>query len=229
MGYTRRLLSPKYYKVSRKSHKFIVTTIPGPYGKDKSIPIAVALRDILKIADNIHEVRHILSKKAVKIDNKIQTNFKFPIGFMDVLTINNENYRVLVNEKGLYIKPIDSNQAKLKLLKIVRKCYVKNNKLQLSFHDGRTLLVEKDMYKTGDVVLFDLETKQIKQQTQFKRGAMILITEGRNKGKLGVIEDMVIIRGSQPNKIIVKTGTEKIETLKDYTFVLGQDTSLINM
>ena len=229
MVYTKRLLSPEYYNVGRKLRKLIVTAMPGPYGKDRSIPIAVVLRDILKVADNIHEVRHILNSEAVKIDNKTQKNHRFPVGFMDVLTINNENYRALVDKKGLCIKPTDSAQAKLKLLKVSKKSYNKNNRLQLGFHDGRTLYVDKDMYKTGDVVLFDLESNKIKHHVQFKIGAMILVTQGKNKGKTGIIEDIMTIRGPQPNKVIVKAGSEKIETLKDYIFVVGQDSPLINI
>jgi len=228
MVYTKRLLSPEYYRTSKKGNKFIVTAIPGPHKKNRSIPLSVVLRDIMKLVEDVSEVKSILNKRMVKIDNKTQINHRFPIGFMDVISIDNSNYRVLVNEKGLYLKNIENNKN-IKLLKITKKTYNKKNILQLGFHDGRTLIVDKDIYKTGDVAVFDIEAGKIKELLQFKRGSLVLITDGKNKGKVGKIEDIIIVRGSQSNRVVVKIGEEKIETLKDYVFVVGQDSSVIDL
>ncbi len=229
MAYTKRLLIPEYYKTGRKTHKFIVTGSCGPHNKGRSIPLAVALRDFLNIAEDISEVKQILSKKSVKIDNIIRTDHKFPLGFMDVIAINDSLYRVLVDKKGLCIKPIEKSQSNVKLLKIVKKLYNKKKQLQLGFHDGRTLIVDKDVYKTGDVVLFDLTSRKIKDVIQFKRESMVLITDGKNKGKIGKLQDYIIVRGSQPNKVIVRLENDTIETLKDYVFIVGQENPIIKL
>ena len=229
MVYTKRLLSPAYYKSGRKTNKFIVTVRPGPHKKDRSIPLVIALRDILKFADNTAEAKNILNMRTVKIDNKTRIDHRFPVGFMDVLSIHNSNYRVLVDKKGLCLKPIEGVQSKIKLLKIVNKTYDKKGKLQLGFHDGKTLIMDKDIYKTGDVVVFDIGSNKIKDLIQFKRESLVLITEGKNKGKIGKVEDFTIVRGSQPNKVIVRLGNETIETLKDYVFIVGQDSPVIDL
>ena len=68
MVYTNRLSMPEYYKTGRKNHKLIVTGSCGPHGKRKSIPLAVAMRDFLNIAENISEVKQILNTKNVKVE-----------------------------------------------------------------------------------------------------------------------------------------------------------------
>ncbi|MBI4895762.1 MAG: 30S ribosomal protein S4e [Candidatus Aenigmarchaeota archaeon] len=229
MVYTKRLLIPDYYKSEKKIHKFIVTGSCGPHKKSKAIPLAVAMRDFLNIAENISEVKTILSKKNVKIDNIVRTDHRFPLGFMDVISINDSLYRVLVDKKGLCIKPIEKSQSNLKLLKIVKKSYNRNKKLQLGFHDGRTLIVDKDVYKTGDVVVFDLTSKKIKDVIQFKRESIVLITDGKNKGKIGKLQDYTIVRGSQPNKVVIRLENDTIETLKDYVFIVGQENPVIKL
>ena len=229
MVYTKRLLSPKFYNVSRKQNTFVVTGACGPHNKASSFPLAIALRDVLKVAENISEAREILNKRTVKVDNNIRTDYKFPLGFMDVLSINDINYRILLNKKGLCIKQVDKAQSNVKLLKIVSKTFTKKNKLQLGFHDGRIILVDKDIYKVGDVVLFELESKKIKDLIQLKRGSTVLITEGKNRGKLGKVEDFVNVRSSQPNRIVVRFGDDRIETYKDYVFIVGHDSPVIDL
>ncbi len=229
MVYTKSLLSPGYYRTGKKTNKFVITSSPGPHKKSKSIPLAIALRNILNLAENRRESREILGKRFVKVDNKVRTDHRFPIGFMDVLSINNSVYRVLIGNKGLCIKPVKKDQSSVKLLKVIGKKYNKNKKLQISLHDGKTMIVDKDIYKTGDVILFDIDNKKIKDVIQFKRGSTVLIIDGKNKGKLGKIEDIVVVKGSQPNKVVIKLGNDILETYKDYVFIVGQDSPVINV
>ena len=61
MSHMKRLLAPKFWRVSKKENKFIVSPSPGPHPKKTCIPLKVLLRDILNYAENSLEVKKILN------------------------------------------------------------------------------------------------------------------------------------------------------------------------
>jgi len=61
---------------------------------------------------------------SVKVDNKIRRDPKYPLGFMDVLTLEktNENFRVLYDSKGRFVlKTLKAEEAKFKLCRVIGK------------------------------------------------------------------------------------------------------------
>lgn len=220
----KRFAAPKLWPIERKTKKYIISSRCGPHSKN-AMPIGVILRDILKYADNMKEAKEILNKGLVRVDGRIRRDYKFPVGLMDILSLGNENYRVLPGRKGFVLQNTNED-ANIKLLKVVNKTHV-HGKIQLNLHDGRNLFAEND-FKTGDVLVFDLKENKIKDTLKFKRGSIALITRGQNVGKIGKIEDMIIIKGPQPNKVVLKTD-KLIEIPKDYVFIIGQNKPVVNI
>ena len=225
----KRLAAPKLWKFKRKTKmRFAIAPRPGPHPKNACLPLGHIMRDLLGIAETNREVRSILNRKLVKVDGIIRKDSSFPLGLMDVLTIGDTHWRIVPGKSGLDMKPITAAESLLKPLKVVNKRHV-NGKTQINLHDGRNMLVDKDVYRTSDVILYDLAGKSVKSVVQFKRGALILIAEGKNRGKVGRVEDIISVRGLQPSRVIVKSDKETLETLKDFVFAIGQDKPMVEL
>ena len=87
-GHTKRIAVSKSVPVhDKKSKEWIANTNPGPHGKNKSMPLVVLLREVLEVADNSKEVKIILMDRKVLVDGIARTDHKFPIGFMDIISM----------------------------------------------------------------------------------------------------------------------------------------------
>ncbi len=227
MTQLKRLGAPVFWPVHRKEDKFVVRPSPGPHSKN-SIPVGVLLRDILQYADNMKDVRNILNQNFVKVNGKTIKKENFPVGFMDIVSLGeDENYRVIVENKGLALRKItDSN---LRLVKVSDKKINKGSKIQLNLHNGCNMLTKDKTISSGDVLIIDNEKGVIKNVLKMKKGASVMVIKGRNRGKVGILEKIIITKGSQPNRAVIKTGSESFEMPKDFLFVVGENSPLIDI
>src|SRR3989344_1021916 len=155
----KRLAAPRTWPIQRKTNKWITKPNPSGHSIDKTMPINLILKEILKLTKTTQETKKILNQKKVLINKKPIKNIKFPVSLMDILEIPkiNKYYRVLFNKKGkLILHPIEKEEASIKLSKIINKTLLKHKKLQLNLDDGRNILIDKEEYKTGDTIVFDL-------------------------------------------------------------------------
>jgi small subunit ribosomal protein S4e len=229
MARLKRIAAPKIWKFPRKTKlRYTFSPSPGPHAAGRCMTLGYLLRDVLGAAATAREVRELLGRKLVKVDGIVRKDPGYPAGLMDVLSIDHHSWRLLPSKRGFYLQPVKGAEASTKLLKVRDKTFVKG-KLQLNFHDGRNMLVDKDVYKTGDVVVFDLGGKKAGEVLQFKRGALGIVTDGKLRGMLGKIEEIILVRGITPNKVVLKAGGRKIETLKDYIFVVGHEKPVVTL
>jgi small subunit ribosomal protein S4e len=87
MSKLKRLKAPKFWKLPKKSRKWAVSPRPGPHRKFESIPLAIALRDIVKIAETGSEAKKIIKMGEILVDGKIRRDHKYPAGLMDAISI----------------------------------------------------------------------------------------------------------------------------------------------
>lgn len=219
---TKRLASPKLWRIPRKIHKFVVSPDPGPHTKETSIPLAIILRDYLGLADTLREVKKALSTGMVKVDGVVRKNYKFPVGIMDVLEVADKHYRVLVGKNGLYLKEISSQDSLKKLLRIKKKMRVKGGKFQYTFHDGRNLLTTEN-YTTNSTLLVSIPTVNVMDYYEMKEGYVAYITGGVKRGLIGTIKEIKIVKSFMPNRVVVETPEGDVETIMDYIFVVGKN------
>jgi len=225
---TKRSTIPSFWPIAIKQKKYSISTSPGPHAKNFSFPLAIIVRDMMGYAENIREVKKILSEGHVTVDGKKRKDISFPVGLMDVISIGDKHFRVLPSKNGLYLNSIKENESEIKLLRVRNKTIVKG-KTQLNLHDGKNIIVDKDVYKTGDVVVYDIKNNKIKDVIQIKRGALAMIIKGQNAGNIGRIEEIIIVRSSQPNKVVLKLDKGMLETRLDYIFLIGQEKPLISL
>jgi small subunit ribosomal protein S4e len=228
----KRFKAPENWPIHPKEKKWTVKPSPGPHAIKGSLPLLIVIRDILKVADTSREAKRIINNGEILVDGRVRKDYKFPVGFMDVVEIpkTKKVYRVLPDEKGrLILHPIPEENKDFKLCRIEDKTTIKGGKIQLNLHDGRNCLVEDD-FKTADVVVFKVLENQISDHIKFENGTVGLITGGKHIGELGTIIEINITRSSMPNTVLIQTDDQKtFLTLKDYVFVLGKEKPMISL
>ena len=228
----KRFKAPKNWPISPKKYKWAVKPAAGPHRIEDSLSLLVVIRDILGLADNSREAKRIINTGKVLVDGRVRKDYKFPVGFMDVVQIplSKEVYRVLSDLKGrLTLHPIPKENEGFKLCKIINKTTIKEGKIQLNLHDGRNVLVE-DSFSVGDVVSLTVPDQEITENFKFEEGALVLITGGKHIGEIGKINEIIINKSSNPNTVLVENNKkENFLTLKDYAFVIGKEKPAISL
>src|SRR3990167_5629856 len=118
----KRLAAPKSWPIKRKGEKFITRPLAGSHEFGLATSLTIMLKDVLGIAKNNREVKHILNNKEILVDGKRRKEPRFLVGLMDVLSIpeTKENFRILLDKKGrLRLAKISEDDAKIKLSKII--------------------------------------------------------------------------------------------------------------
>jgi Ribosomal protein S4E len=83
----KRIAAPRSWKIERKTAYWTVKPRPGPHPGNRSIPLLLIVRDMLKLADNSKEAKRILNEGNVTVDGKVRKDHKFPVGIFDLLSI----------------------------------------------------------------------------------------------------------------------------------------------
>ena len=227
----KRQVAPRFWKINRKSSRFILNTMPGPHTRKFSYPIGVVLRDLLHLCSNIREVKRSLNKGLISVDGEMIRHPNFPVRLMDTVEIkpSNEFYR-FVPSNGIPLSAIKikSDEKNLKLEKIKSKVTSKKNQYQYGLHDGRTFLSEES-YSVNDTCLIELPSFGIKNHVQLKEGCSVIVTRGENAGNIGKVEEIKTGSFSLPKRVLVSMGEKTVELPIDIVMAIGFDSSLIQV
>jgi len=184
MSHLRRENAPKNWPIKKKGTAYIIKS-----GKDE-LPILIALRDILKVANNRSEIKKAIFKKEIIVCGKIIRDEKLNLKLFDVLTINSskKNYRVVLSKEGKFeFKKIDEDEKDFKIVKIINKKILKNKKIQLNLGDGRNILSETKC-KINDSLLINLKNNKIERCLPLKEDSKVLIISGKHIGEEATIK-----------------------------------------
>ena len=200
-NHLKTLAVPKTWPVNRRMKTFVTKPDSGPHRLGFSVPLNFILRDILKHADTNKEVKKILQNNKVLVDGKQRKSTRFPVGIFDTFRIDETKtfFRIILNGKGkIDLVAIKGEESKIKPCKITGKTILRNAKTQINLYDGKSIIVDKDVYKVGDSVLLSLPEAGIKKHLKLEKNAVVFFIGGKHIGKVGIVED---IKG---NKIIYK-------------------------
>lgn len=225
----KRLAAPRSWPLKRKVSVWATKQSPGAHSIEYSLSAALVLRDMLAVCDTAREAKRIIGDRALLVDGKPVRSPKEPLGFMDTLSIPKMDlyYRILMTDKGkLTAEKISKEEAAWKLCRIEGKTKIKEGKIQLNLHDGRNITLDKNQYKTGDVLKLDVLEQKILDVYPLAEGASAMVSKGKHAGKIEVVSEYVVVRGAVPNVVKFKDGTE---TVKDNVFVIGKDTPAIEV
>ncbi|KAH9261074.1 hypothetical protein BASA81_000778 [Batrachochytrium salamandrivorans] len=162
----------------------------GPHKLRESLPLVLIIRNKLNYALDGTEVRKICAGRNIVVDGKVRTDPKFPVGFMDVVSIPKaqESYRCLFDVKGRFaLNKISEEEAKFKLLKVLSSSIGLKKIPQITTHDGRTLRFPDPEIKAGDSVKFDLASGKVVSHIKLEVGKLCFVSKGRNTGRIGVL------------------------------------------
>lgn len=237
----KRLNTPKFLQIKRKHGTFTVAPRPGPHGKRDCLPLLHIVRDLLDLTDTFREAKKIIGLGYFKVDGKVVKQVGFPVGLMDVLSVEKEKYkkfyRILPDSHyGLILHEIPEDEASVKLCRIRGKTTIKGGHLQLNLHDGRNILVEvadprspkEDVYKRMDVLKITLPEQEILKVLPFKEENLALIMSGKNIGQIGKIISIKKLFGPNASTVSIEHDGDHTETLYDYTFIIGEDKAEIS-
>jgi len=227
----KRLAAPRVLRIHRKERKLTIRAAPGPHPLELAIPLGLIVRDYLHLCDTYKEARKIVSNRDILVDGIKRKNFKFPCGLMDVISIPkmHMNIRILFDRNGkLTLVPISENDAEWKLCRIQNKTIVKGKKVQLNLHDGKNKLVEKDEYKTGDVLKISFKENKIDEVYRFDKGTVSMIIGGTHIGEIASIDEIQIVASSKPNLAKMK-GEKEFSTIAEHVFPIGKTKPAIEL
>ena len=236
----KRLNTPAYLQVKRKHGTFFVKPSAGPHPSRFSLPLLHVVRDLLKIVNTHREAKKLIGLGHFKVDGKIVKDKAFPVGLMDVLSIEKmkKYYRIIPDpHHGLILHEISEDESTFKLCRINNKTTVKGGHLQLNLHDGRNILVKvddprnpkEDVYKRMDVVKMNVPEQEILKTFKFREGAQAIIMDGKNIGQVGKILTIKKLFGPNASTVSIEHDGTHTETLYDYTFVIGEDQPEISL
>lgn len=220
----KRLAAPRVLRIHRKERALTIRAAPGPHRFEQAIPLGLLVRDYLGLCDTYKEARKIVSNGDILVDGVKRKNFKFPCGMMDVIGIPKmrKYVRIMYDRNGkLTLVSISESDAEWKLCRIQNKTVIKGKKVQLNFHDGKNKLVEKDDYKTGDVLKLIFKENKIDDIYKFEKGTVSMITGGTHVGEIASIEEIQIVASSKPNLVALK-GEKEFSTIAEHVFPIGK-------
>lgn len=236
----KRLNTPAFLQIKRKHGKFFIKPSPGPHPSRFSLPLLHSVRDILKLTDNYREAKKLIGLGNFKVDGKIVRDGGYPLGLMDVLSIEKMNsyYRILPDSHhGLILHEISEEESTFKLCRISNKTTIKGGHIQLNLHDGRNITIKvndprnpkEDIYKHMDVLKISIPEQEIIKLLKFKKNNLAIIMSGKNIGQIGKIVNILKRFGPKASTVSIQHNGSHTETLYDYTFIVGEEQSEVDI
>ena len=227
----KRQMAPQFWGIGRKDKRFVITVKPGPHKKSDSIPTAVFLRDMLAIVTSLREAKAAIYSRRVKIDGVVRRSLHHAIGLMDVVELEgmSEIYRLVPTERKL-LEPIKINESEKskKLVRVTTKTTINKGKLQIGFHDGRSIISDTKL-SVGDTCLIQIPEVKILEVIKLEIGCQGLVTQGNNAGQIGKIETIEEGTFILPKRVIVTLGDKKIEIPADIIMPIGKEEPIIQL
>ena len=182
MAYLTRARASRNLPVERKGTKYVARAASHV---KTGVPVIIAVRDMLKLANTTKEVKYMVRNKLIKINGKEVKDVKESVRLFNILEID-KKYMLSILPTGRFefVEVKDDSR----LCKVTNKKTLKNNKVQLNFHDGSNV-ISKDKVKVGDSVVLDLEGK-ISKIISLEKGKNIFVISGRSIGLSGKIKEV---------------------------------------
>jgi len=227
----KRQMAPLFWGINRKNKRFAITVTPGSHPKNRSIPAAVLLRDVLNVVTTLREAKSVIYNGKVNVDGIIRKSLHHSIGLMDVIELQgiSDVYR-LVPTHGHILQPIkiDSSEKSKKIVKVTSKTTTKGKKIQLGFHDGRTIIADNNV-NVGDSCLIQIPEQKILDVIKLEKDSLVIVTRGANTGQIGHINNINEATFTLPKRINLTVDKKKFEMPSDLVIVIGKEKPVIQI
>lgn len=186
----KRQKVPKNWPITRKATKYIVRPNSDV---NNGLPVLIALRNILKVAQNRREVKKAIHQGHVLLNNKKVKDEKNAIKLFDIITLvpSKKNYKMSLSDKGKFkLEEIKENEAHIKIVKIIDKKVLKGKKTQLNLSDGKNILLDIKC-NTGDSAIINPKENKIEKIIPMQEKSNALVIGGNHAGQKGVINKIM--------------------------------------
>lgn len=198
--YQTRAETSKKLPIKRKGTRYIAR--PSSHIQN-SVPVVIALRDMLKLARTSKEVKHMIKNKSLKINGKEVKDYRESIKLLNILEADKLYLLTLTENNRFNLEPVKSKE---RICKVANKTLLKGNKIQLNLHDGSTI-VTKEKINTNDTIYLSPENKIVKI-IPMEKGKECFVSSGKYVGNKGKIESV------EENKVKVKLKDKTVELNK---------------
>ena len=227
----KRQMSPLFWGINRKNKRFAITVKPGSHSKNRSIPTAILLRDVLKMVTTLREAKSVIYNGKINVDGITRKSLHHSIGLMDVIELQgiSDVYR-LVPTHGHILQPIkiDSSEKSKKIVKVTSKTTIRGKKTQLGFHDGRTIIADNDV-NVGDSCLIQIPEQKILDVIKLEKDSLVMVTKGANTGQIGHINNINEATFTLSKRINLTIDKKKFEMPADLVIVIGKEKPVIQI
>ncbi|KAG0417181.1 40S ribosomal protein S4, partial [Dictyocoela roeselum] len=221
-----RLAAPKSWLLDKNGGVYAPRPSTGPHRLDECIPLCLLLSRKLGYAQNSREVKHIMKNRMVRINGKVRTDPRFPVGIMDILDIpkTGETFRLLYNTSGRFFLHKLDNPENFTITKVAKRVVRKGKVPYIYTEDGGSFRYCPLEINVGDSVKVDIESRKIVDYLPVAEGNIAYLTRGKNMGCAGTIvgidKDIVKIRD---------VNGRYFSTLKKNLLVIGNEQSWISL
>ncbi len=227
----KRQMAPLFWGINRKNKRFAITVKPGSHSKNRSIPTAILLRDVLKMVTTLREAKSVIYNGKINVDGITRKSLHHSIGLMDVIELQgiSDVYR-LVPTHGHILQPIkiDSSEKSKKIVKVTSKTTTKGKKTQLGFHDGRTIIADNNV-NVGDSCLIQIPEQKILDVIKLEKNSLVIVTKGVNTGQIGHINNINEATFTLSKRINLTIDKKKFEMPADLVIVIGKEKPVIQI
>merc|ERR1712054_416992 len=136
----KRISKIKQFMIDKQKGIFATKTSSGHKSSRYSIPLFYFLKKFIKYCTNVREAKKILKSGCVFVNNTTCYNHAYPIGIWDYISlpIINKFLRVFLDKDGtLKLHPINSFEKRIKILRVRKIHFGKNNRKTLVLDDQK--------------------------------------------------------------------------------------------
>ena len=227
----KRQMAPLFWGINRKNKRFVITVRPGSHPKNRSIPTALLLRDMLNVVTTLREAKSVIYNGKVIVDGIIRKSLHHSIGLMDVVELQgiSDIYR-LVPTPGHTLQPIkiETGEKSKKIVKVTSKTTIKGKKTQLGFHDGRTIIAENDV-NVGDSCLIQIPEQKILDVIKLEKDSLVMVTRGINTGQVGLVNSVNKATFTLSKRINLTMNKKKFEMPVELVIAVGKEKPVIQI
>jgi len=173
--YLKRQKATTKLPIERKGTKYIARALSNV---NNSVPLVIAVRDMLKLAKTTGEVKKMINQKMLKINWRIAKDYRESIQLFNLLEAGKIYFLSLLPTGKFVFEEAKHKDARL--CKVIGKALLKNNQIQLNLHDGSNI-ISSNKISIGDSLYLDSSGK-IKKHVSLDKGREVKIISGKYSG-----------------------------------------------
>lgn len=187
--------------IKRKGNAYVVRA---KSYTDNSVPVLIALRDMLKLAKTSREVKAMMHSGLLKLNGRKVKSQNESIRLFNILEAGKHYQLSLLPTKKFTFEEVKGSSSRL--VKVTGKKLISGNKIQLNLHDGSNI-ISKEKININDSLHLDLSGKII-SHIPFEKAKEVFIMSGKYAGLKGTLHS--VTNGSAKIKLKNIEGEKEI-------------------